>query len=412
MQGGDGNDTYRVDDAGDFVGEESSDGNDLVETSVSFSLVNTEQAQGDIENLTLVGAADIDGTGNALANIITGNAGANVLAGLAGNDVLFGGGGNDTLDGGLGADDMRGGAGNDLYIVDDAGDIADENGGDGVDAIRSSIDFSLADGQHAKGDIENLTLVGTADIDGTGNDLANLLSGNAGANLLAGLAGDDVIDGGLGADDMRGGVGNDLYVVDDAGDIADEDGGDGIDTIEASIGFSLADALHAKGAIENLTLAGAADIAATGNNLANLITGNAGANILEGAGGNDRVAGGGGNDVVGGGRGNDILTGGDGANSFVFALGRTANADVITDFSAEDTIVLDNAVFAKLKGGVLKGKAFHEGRQAHDANDRVIYNEKTGVLRYDDDGTGLHKAKIVAILDDGTDLRAADFFVI
>ena len=79
-----------------------------------------------------------------------------------------------------------------------------------------------------------------------------------------------------------GGAGNDTYVVDNAGDVVNESGGSGTDTVQASVSFSLADPVHAIGSIENLTLTGTDAINATGNNLDNVIVGNSGANILTG----------------------------------------------------------------------------------------------------------------------------------
>ncbi|HXV22841.1 MAG TPA: hypothetical protein VED46_01140, partial [Alphaproteobacteria bacterium] len=71
----------------------------------------------DLENLTLLGSAAVDGTGNAIGNVLTGNAGANVLSGFGGVDQLLGGGGNDRLDGGDDSDALSGGAGNDLFML-------------------------------------------------------------------------------------------------------------------------------------------------------------------------------------------------------------------------------------------------------------------------------------------------------
>ena len=113
--------------------------------------------------------------GSAFNDTLTGTTGANVLTGLDGND---------TLNGGAGADRMLGGLGHDIYVVDNIGDVVDESGGDGTDTVQTSISFSLVDSVHAIGDVENLTLLGSAAINGTGNDLANVLIGNAGNNLL------------------------------------------------------------------------------------------------------------------------------------------------------------------------------------------------------------------------------------
>ncbi len=225
---------------------------------------------------------------------VTGSNFNDTLTGTTANNVLRGRAGNDTLNGGTGLDTMFGGTGNDTYVVDNVGDIVDETGGDGTDTIQTSLAFSLA----ALGLIENLTLTGSAAIAGTGNALNNVLTGNTGINILTGLDGNDTLNGGAGADTMIGGTGNDTYVIDNAGDVADETGGDGTDTIQSSITFSLSDALHAKGAIENLALTGTTAIYGTGNALANVITGNTGNNILAGLGGADTLIGGTGTDTA------------------------------------------------------------------------------------------------------------------
>ena len=215
------------------------------------------------------------------------------LIGGAAGDVLIGNGLANLLNGGGGADLLRGLGGNDVYVIDNAGDVADESAAasNGIDVVQSSVSFSLADSVHARGSIENLTLIGTADINGTGNGLANIITGNSGNNILSGGAGDDI---------MRGGAGNDTYVVNSPGDRVDEqlNGGAGIDTVRSSIGFSLAVSAQVLGAVENLVLANVVTaLAATGNGLANVLTGNSFANVLDGGGGADTMRGGAGNDV-------------------------------------------------------------------------------------------------------------------
>jgi Ca2+-binding RTX toxin-like protein len=169
MAGGAGSDIYIVDSSGDTVDEAGGDGTDLVQSSISYTLgVN-------FENLILTGTDSIDGTGSALANVLTGNSGAN---------TLDGGGGNDT---------MSGGTGDDTYIVGSSGDTVDESGGDGTDLVQSSVSFTLGI------DIENLTLIG-GNIAGNGNTLANILIGNSRANKLNGMAGIDALTGGNGKD--------------------------------------------------------------------------------------------------------------------------------------------------------------------------------------------------------------------
>jgi Ca2+-binding RTX toxin-like protein/uncharacterized protein (DUF2141 family) len=233
MEGGAGDDTYVVDDAGDVMLELAGGGYDRVVSALSWTL------GAEFERLSLSGTADLNGTGNGLANRLDGNAGANTLDGgeghdglfgYAGNDTLIGGGGNDRLDGGLGADSMEGGAGDDTYVVDDAGDVMLELAGGGYDRVVSALSWTLG------AEFERLSLSGTADLNGTGNGLANRLDGNAGANTLdggeghdglfgyagndtlIGGGGNDRLDGGLGADSMEGGAGSDIFLFTSAGE--------------------------------------------------------------------------------------------------------------------------------------------------------------------------------------------------
>ena len=273
-----------------------------------FSLADTVHVKGLVENLTLTGTNNINGTGNIADNNLTGNGGDNTLDGGAGNDNLYGGGGTDTLiggsgndrlDGGVGNDTMKGGIGDDTYVVDSQSDVVDETGGDGIDTIETSLSYILAAAVRPTVagtgvGIENLTLTGTAPINGTGNDLDNVITGNSGVNTLdggngndtlyggagvdtlLGGAGDDRLDGGTGADTMKGGAGNDTYVVDDANDKVDETDGlgndlTGTDTVQSMITLSLADTAHVKGVVENLVLTGSGNINGTGNNADNVI---------------------------------------------------------------------------------------------------------------------------------------------
>jgi len=267
--GGVGDDIYIVDNAADVATELAGEGIDEVRSSVSYSL------GGEVENLTLTGSSAINGTGNGLANLITGNGASNMLSGGAGND---------TLNGGAGADNLSGGEGDDSFIVDNLGDVVNELAGEGSDLVLASVSHTLG------AEVENLTLTGTGASNGTGNSLNNLIIGNSGANVLNGLEG---------ADQMSGGAGNDTYVVDNAGDIVDEASHDGagIDTVQSSISFSLADSAHVLGEVERLTLTGTANLNGTGNAADNLITGNSGSNVLDGGAGTDTLVGGLGNDT-------------------------------------------------------------------------------------------------------------------
>ncbi|EJN01629.1 M10 family metallopeptidase C-terminal domain-containing protein [Phyllobacterium sp. YR531] len=286
--------------------------------------------------------------------------------------------GDDILDGGTGADTMTGFAGNDTYHVDNAGDRVIEGNVAGVDTVLSSVTFATG-AQY----VENVTLTGSANINATGNALANTLVGNSGNNTL---------DGGAGADLLSGGAGSDKYYIDNAGDRVVEGNVAGIDVVSSSVSFA-AGGQH----IESILLTGSASINATGNALNNYLVGNSGANIISG------------------GAGSDTLTGGAGKDAFVFntALGST-NRDTITDFDAPtDTIWLDDSVFSAFGAlGTLTAAAFHIGASAADASDRIFYNSSTGGLFYDADGTAAGSALQFATLTKGLALTNADFVVI
>lgn len=151
------------------------------------------------------------------------------------------------------------------------------------------------------------------------------LFGGAGNDRLHGGDGHDRLDGGTGADRMWGGRGNDVYIVDDRNDRVFESRGQGIDTVKASVSYSLG-GTH----VERLMLTGSENLNGAGNGLDNLLVGNSGNNVLKGGRGEDTLRGMSGDDVLIGGAGNDRLTGGSGADTFVFQKG--GGRDVVTDF--------------------------------------------------------------------------------
>ncbi|WP_419899056.1 calcium-binding protein [Roseomonas sp. USHLN139] len=242
LHGGPGDDLFYVDDPGDRVIERSGEGSDTVIASIDFTLAGQF-----IEKLTLAGTA-LAGTGNSLANTLTGNALGNRLEGLGANDrllgmggddwllggdgadILEGGEGDDRLDGGPGADRMIGGPGNDSFFVDDPGDRVIETSPEGLDTVYSILDFSLAGGF-----VNDLVLLGFADLQGIGNGTANRLLGNAGANRLAGGDGNDMLDGGDGNDILEGGAGADRLLGGAGDDILI--GGAGYDILEGGAGI-------------------------------------------------------------------------------------------------------------------------------------------------------------------------------
>jgi len=211
MTGGIGNDTYVVDNLSDVIVEAVKGGGiDTVQVSLATFVLAPA-----LEHLTYVGLANFDGTGNALANTLRGGDQNDTLRGLAGNDTLYGNAGDDLLDGGLGRDVMVGGAGNDSYVVDGSGDSIIEIANAGTDTVLTSLKvFTLT------AHLDNLTFTGSGAFRGTGNALANTISGgsgndtltgNAGADTLIGGGGNDILIGGLGADTLTGGAGADIF---------------------------------------------------------------------------------------------------------------------------------------------------------------------------------------------------------
>ncbi|MCK9202338.1 MAG: putative Ig domain-containing protein [Gallionella sp.] len=311
MIGGTGDDAYSVDDASDLVIERLNEGYDSVQSSLSYTLGNH------LEELTLTGVDNLDGTGNALDNVIMGNDGVNTLSGLDGNDNLYGEAGNDTLlggygddmlNGGTGADAMAGGEGNDHYLVDDNGDTVTENLNGGIDLVHSSVTYTLGD------NIENLGLTGTTSIDGTGNELNNRIDGNDSSNTLSGLAGNDWLLGWGGTDTLLGGTGDDTYFAGDESDVIVENLNEGTDLVNSTVNCTLS------ANVENLFLTGAGNIG-TGNGQDNQITAAATGRqlnyTLSGGAGNDRLAGLYYNDTLDGGTGTDVMIGDYGNDTYI-----------------------------------------------------------------------------------------------
>ena len=223
---GGGNDTLRV--GSNIEVAVGGSGNDVLDFSSSGTVrvnlttpaSNTGAAAGDsyteFESIwgSLTGSDNL--TGDGVANTLKGQGGNDLLFGLDGADRLEGGTGNDLLDGGTGADTMLGGAGNDRYFVDAAGDRVFETtttastiDAGGRDTVSSTISFDLESTPGLRF-VENLTLLGVANTNGTGNGLANNLTGNSGNNSLSGGVGNDTLIGGLGNDFLNGGLGKDV----------------------------------------------------------------------------------------------------------------------------------------------------------------------------------------------------------
>jgi Ca2+-binding RTX toxin-like protein len=349
MWGGLGDDTYVVDNIGDGTLEAAGAGYDTIRSSITLALrIN-------IEALVLTGSANINGTGTKFSNSITGNSGNNILNGLGDRDTMTGLGGNDT------------------YYADVVDEVIVEGLNAGIDIVHSSVDFVLPD------NVEKLYLTGTA-ATARGNALSNHLYGNNFANAFHGEGG---------ADRLYGYDGNDNYFVDSTGNLIYEKLNEGTDWVFSSVNHTLA------ANVETLSLTGSSNINGTGNTITNSIGGNSGNNWIDGK------------------LGADILSGGLGKDNFLFttALGAT-NIDEIVDFTpADDTIRLDDAIFAGPAPGTLAASAFVIGPAALDASDRIIYNPAGGALLFDPDGTGAAVAMQFGKLFGSPPLTNADFFI-
>jgi VCBS repeat-containing protein len=264
LSGGNGDDLYYVENAGDRVIELGLYGNDRVVASASWALT----ANSEVETVeAAAGTAAINLTGNSLAQTLIGNAGSNILHGGGGADVLRGLGGDDT------------------YYADVASVQVQEAAGGGTDRLFVSVSYALAGGS----EIEVLSTnshAATAAINLTGNSFNQTLIGNAGENVLHGGGGTDLLIG-LG--------GRDIYYADVASTSIVEYEGGGNDALYVSVSYVLVN-----GEVEVLSTnnhAATSAINLTGNLYNQTLIGNAGNNVLNGGGGTDLLIGLAGNDT-------------------------------------------------------------------------------------------------------------------
>jgi Ca2+-binding RTX toxin-like protein len=431
MSGGTGNDQYVVDNSGDAVTELSGEGRDTVFTSIQYTL------GANVEDLAISGSsAALNIYGNALANLLVGN------------------GAQNTLDGGAGADTLIGQLGDDLYVIDDIGDVIIENANEGRDTIYTAITF------YQMGDnVEDFAATSNA---------GSYVVGNSVNNLMVGLGGADTLIGGLGADTLVGALGDDVYIIADLEDVIIESAGQGRDTIYTSIAF-----YQMGDNVEDLSMTGTSGTYAIGNSVDNLIVGNLGADTLDGRGGGDFMVGGAGDDIyfvddlgdrtvesasegrdtiyasiswttgdnvedlalqgsaninangnalsnllvgnsgnnilTGGGAG-DVLVGGAGADTFVYTSA-SEGGDAITDFvSGLDHISISAAGFG---GGLVNGAAasFASGSNPTSVGASFLYDTDDGRLFWDVDGAGGAAAILIATLSGAPALTQSDLII-
>ncbi|WP_376087675.1 calcium-binding protein [Roseomonas sp. CCTCC AB2023176] len=379
--------------------------------------VSTDVGGGDAQGDTLIGIENVAGSnfsdtligdeignsllGNAGNDTITGNGGNDTLTGFTGNDVLRsgdgsdlidGGDGIDILDGGTGADTLVGGAGDDQYVVDNSNDaLVETNGvGNGYDIVYSTVDFTLA------ANVEALVLQeGSVARNGIGNAGGNSLVGNANVNILIGLAGDDV------------------YVITGPQDTVIEQPGEGYDEVYTYNDYALVDNIETLFLLE-----GSAAIFGTGNGANNAVIGNANNNVLSaGAGTFEFMNGGAGDDVLIGGIGHDEMLGGAGADYFRFESGADFfngaqnDADFIYDFTpGQDKLQFSAAAFGVSE--INPGGNFFVSSDVPAAafnTPTFLYNNASGYLFYDADGSGSGAPVIAVLLNGVPQISATDF---
>lgn len=402
------------------------EGNDTIDGGAGVDLVDYRR---DVNyggnagvNANLVTGIVIDGFGDAdtLKNIenVIGTAAADVIRGNGEDNWLRGEQGNDSITAGGGADDIFGGGGFDTAVY--SGKLSDymitlnaagyieiqdkRTSGDGFDFVFDVEQFAFAD----------VTIQST--------QLSNPFGLTLSSATVAENSGAGTVIGSLSGSDPNGETLS-FSLVNDAGGRFAVSGSNLVVANGALLDFEQ-QPTHAVtvrmtdsqgNSMDQIFAVELADVASE------KLTGTAGPEKTYGGKGNDKIDTGAGNDWLGGGIGNDILTGGKGKDAFVFAtkLNKKTNLDKVTDFVVkDDSFYLDNAVFKKLgKGtelspGKLKAGLFTIGDNAKDKNDYLVYDNKMGVLHYDEDGSGGKGAVAFATLGKNLKMTLKDFFII
>ncbi len=395
--------------------------------------------------------------GGAGNDSLGGSDGANRLLGRDGNDYISAYAGDDTVEGGAGDDSLEGGLGADIV-----------SGADGHDRISDGLGILLPAGEEdgaedtLSGGAGNDTMIagGGADrLEGGEDD--DLLTGGAGADHLAGGGGHDVLadhtqepeaTGALlagsyaatDADTLLGGEGHDLLLSGGGGDLID--GGADIDSLlmdfTGALG-ALVFSMRPNGGSFDMTLGGAVTAtvrnvetlhvtAGSGRDVMNataasfyvvfdggpgndVLRGGASGDVLMGWTGNDRLVGNGGDDLLAGSLGADTMEGGAGADLFRWDSAAEGRDRIIGFVSGEDRLWVDASGF---RGGLREDMdlaatgRFVEGSVATAARGQFLYDQATGTLLWDVDGTGARGAALMANLGAGTALASTDFMVV
>lgn len=373
--------------------------------------------------------------GTSEADSITGTSGGEEIFGLGGADTIFGNGGNDTLRGGAGDDSivggdrfgssglsyLAGGSGDDTIVSTTGnsdtllGGIGDDTlvlnrplwsastfirGGDGFDTLSVGGFTGFAGSEISS--IERVELAGSYDRDAAQVWTLDTQIFRGDGSMRFEIA--SIYDSVLTIAATNGAM--------DARQLDLEDWGSD-DTLQLW-SYEAGDFIRGSAYDDEFVDFGGDDTFLGGDG-DDLLAGGAGSDSLSGQQGDDWIIAGADADTLVGARGVDTLTGGDGADLFVFGGGFTrGEVDTVTDFvSADDQIALASAAFRGLAAGPLSEEAFRLGAVAVDADDRILYDEATGALFFDRDGSGTrYEAVQFATLQNLPSLSAADFEVI
>lgn len=323
-------------------------------------------------------AGQINGT--AAAETINGTAGGDVISGLGGDDTINAGDGNDEIDGGTGADTMNGGGGNDIYAVDDVGDIVNENSGQGsLDEVRTVLET-----YQIGANIERLT--------GTSTTSGQRLLGNTLDNVIIGSGQRDRLEGGSGADVLIGSAGDDGFVVDSLDDQVFESAGEGTDTV-----FSFGDYVLTPGSdieyLSSVDHGASTPMRLVGNELNNQIYGNIGSNRLEGGGGFDVLRGLAGDDTYVVDLTNDLIIEfvGDGTDTVLamgsYVLNAGTEVEIVASIDADQTTAMrlvgnefDNQIYGNAGRNRLEGGGGADLLQGYGGDDGYVVDSQSDII--------------------------------
>ena len=306
MIGGTGDDVYIVNHTGDIVVEQANQGTDTVLASVNFVLPDN------LENLTLLGNANLIATGNNLNNVLTGN---------AGNSILNAGNGKATLVAGAGVTTLNGGTGNDIFVVNKATDVVHAQAG-GTNTLRTSVSYA------APAHVQKLVATGTGNLTLTGGIDTTEIVANSGRNTLIAGDGNVTLISGAGVNTLVGGKGRNTFVVNNSADVVVAQAGV-VNTVQTSVNFA------ASANVSSLAGAGNTALILTGNNEGMTLVANNAGNML---------VGGSGADILIGGTGADTLTGGAGNDTYV--LQRGSGRDTVIDSAGIDSVLVKGSLTA------------------------------------------------------------------